>query len=711
MLQSPQLASLFLQEFSSQQHMHQLVCYMHDKYIQHIVQGLQGNQATIGDLIFHWKHAQQQFLSTHNTEVNQLLLQNEALTNQITTFNQQQAAQPNPIEQLETLRLENERLATQLEETRTLQALQLQQQLATAPSQLPNPVPSQQIAQTSLPPTQISAPCPLQSRVAANQNLLAASAGVPDNSLLTTGQQQPPQFQQPLNQQQHLLPQHQHQPQNQSSILPQNHVLQQNIGHVSANAVGGVSHMNGAVGMLLGQNSQELDGLQQLQAANSLLAQSQQQPTHGTQNLQTQNVAQVPAAQSSQTMNVQGNVQTANLPSPNIHTLSMPVNPTVQVIQDYGLPRNLLSKYGIQLNPNAAPVEGLPPVNSTAQTLSTNTSLQIPTTVDQLSTMQMDTDVETDRPTPLQLSNTSPQPPLNPVSNHKLMPRLHMSSEQPQALAPLNRVERRLSGELTYGSESMMGDGATSEEEYAGKLRIDDDLPSPKKAPLLPLKKRLSSAPTKSFVAGLGAPPSFEKVALKPDSAERKRQNQESGDNEPIDDRHTCPVCQKKVKYLQPHLAAHTGASYKECPICHKLVSRLSDHMSVHTDHRPFKCDFCPKAFKIKKRLRDHVTLQHSNENFYKCALCDKGFKKLHQLRKHESDPEAHPGTDLPTLQNQFKLQSQKSKLDSIKLPPPASYLNSSTSRSIAVTSTVTSTSKTPTLQTTSINQPKFDPE
>lgn len=127
-----------------------------------------------------------------------------------------------------------------------------------------------------------------------------------------------------------------------------------------------------------------------------------------------------------------------------------------------------------------------------------------------------------------------------------------------------------------------------------------------------------------------------------------------------------CPICQKSVKYLKPHMRTHYRNQRYKCKICdaqlannvtlniHMLshsgeksyicsecglafyeIGKLNYHIKRHRGLKPHKCDQCDRAYFERYKLRDHVNAVHTGLRPFICKVCNAGFSSNKTLRFH----------------------------------------------------------------------------
>lgn len=113
-----------------------------------------------------------------------------------------------------------------------------------------------------------------------------------------------------------------------------------------------------------------------------------------------------------------------------------------------------------------------------------------------------------------------------------------------------------------------------------------------------------------------------------------------------IEKPHQCSMCGTAFttkRNLEIHILKHDGKFQYECVPCNKrfyMKIHYNHHMCQnHSDERPFKCEFCPKAFSLKKYLRMHFNKCHGpNKPKLKirtCVACQKIFKEKNKYDAH----------------------------------------------------------------------------
>ncbi|XP_055702191.1 zinc finger protein 39-like [Phlebotomus papatasi] len=122
----------------------------------------------------------------------------------------------------------------------------------------------------------------------------------------------------------------------------------------------------------------------------------------------------------------------------------------------------------------------------------------------------------------------------------------------------------------------------------------------------------------------------------------------------PLNKKHQCPICQKKIIsewHLDKHIKTHSHHENRFfCCICctnFKKKGSLRLHMKynhirrIHekkldNEDNEEECPVCGKLFSSKFSCQRHQETFHStNENYYKCDKCDKKFTHRSYLRIH----------------------------------------------------------------------------
>jgi len=102
----------------------------------------------------------------------------------------------------------------------------------------------------------------------------------------------------------------------------------------------------------------------------------------------------------------------------------------------------------------------------------------------------------------------------------------------------------------------------------------------------------------------------------------------------------TCHICAKmfRQKYqLDNHLNTHNVPV--ECPVCHKKVAWLEHHMKIHNSDRKvvlMACPICGRQYN-QYLLRYHIDRVHNkveNGNIYRCDKCQQDFPRRDDLRR-----------------------------------------------------------------------------
>lgn len=99
--------------------------------------------------------------------------------------------------------------------------------------------------------------------------------------------------------------------------------------------------------------------------------------------------------------------------------------------------------------------------------------------------------------------------------------------------------------------------------------------------------------------------------------------------------------CKKLANELGQHVVVPTssrdGKQVFNCPVCDrafKVRKRLQQHLRIHTGERPFKCWLCSRAFIQKTNLMKHMRI-HTGERPFGCLVCNKKFMWPSDLKKH----------------------------------------------------------------------------
>lgn len=103
-------------------------------------------------------------------------------------------------------------------------------------------------------------------------------------------------------------------------------------------------------------------------------------------------------------------------------------------------------------------------------------------------------------------------------------------------------------------------------------------------------------------------------------------------------DSHFCNLCQKQfmnLRTLNKHLEIHLDANDLFCQYCNKkfnLIEDLEYHENSHY-RAEFVCAECRLSFQTKSSIMEHLTLDHSTDNF--CQICACVFEEIDLLKRH----------------------------------------------------------------------------
>ncbi|CAC5363348.1 KRAB [Mytilus coruscus] len=106
--------------------------------------------------------------------------------------------------------------------------------------------------------------------------------------------------------------------------------------------------------------------------------------------------------------------------------------------------------------------------------------------------------------------------------------------------------------------------------------------------------------------------------------------------------RYACDKCDKQFYYqfqLSSHAKTHLGLKPFQCKLCAKSFSHstgLKQHMSQHTGEGIFTCKFCQKTYGSNQALQSHINT-HTRNTEYKCEICNAIFYVRGNLTKHKS--------------------------------------------------------------------------
>ncbi|XP_037952177.1 zinc finger protein 345-like [Teleopsis dalmanni] len=101
-----------------------------------------------------------------------------------------------------------------------------------------------------------------------------------------------------------------------------------------------------------------------------------------------------------------------------------------------------------------------------------------------------------------------------------------------------------------------------------------------------------------------------------------------------------CKQCKKFFKTasnLRTHEQLMHGEKQLECEVCGKRFAHgytLTVHMETHNEDR-FECEECGNKFKMRKSLKLHKRIKHTNEKNIKCDYCNEQFKYRQKLYTH----------------------------------------------------------------------------
>ena len=97
-----------------------------------------------------------------------------------------------------------------------------------------------------------------------------------------------------------------------------------------------------------------------------------------------------------------------------------------------------------------------------------------------------------------------------------------------------------------------------------------------------------------------------------------------------------CKSSFKSNAALETHMKIHKNELFEcvFCPFRTGQSGELTSHCRLHFKMFDFKCNYCDKIFVTKKRLNDHFSVTHSDEN-HTCHICKKYSGTKQKLQQH----------------------------------------------------------------------------
>ena len=103
-----------------------------------------------------------------------------------------------------------------------------------------------------------------------------------------------------------------------------------------------------------------------------------------------------------------------------------------------------------------------------------------------------------------------------------------------------------------------------------------------------------------------------------------------------------CTFCSKvfsKKDKLKRHIKIHTSSDNYKCNICNKTFHRIEGwklHERIHSGEKPFQCKTCAKCFNDQSHLKKHEKI-HTSKKPFQCTRCNKCFENLEEMKRHEA--------------------------------------------------------------------------
>lgn len=105
--------------------------------------------------------------------------------------------------------------------------------------------------------------------------------------------------------------------------------------------------------------------------------------------------------------------------------------------------------------------------------------------------------------------------------------------------------------------------------------------------------------------------------------------------------KYQCERCGKQFVHdtsFRMHMYAHDNTRKVSCKVCHRqfrCTPHLNRHMRIHTGEKPYSCPTCGRLFAQRYNMMMHYKSHDPNSGDHKCTICDKSFVMRKRLNEH----------------------------------------------------------------------------